>query len=332
MLRVEIADSPHKQAQGLMFRKSLPEDDGMIFIFRKAEKLRFWGVNTYIPLDIAFVDQHHRITKISHIKPLSDKSVQSDTDCHIAIEANLGFFEDRGIKVGDTINFDKRSDRIGIVDFVRSNRKTAQLNPQPQPEVPVKLSPDELDPAKVLDKLEKKKKPQQEISSDQTQMQNGLPVVNVQDLGGILEDSFDDKEGVENNALDTETPDENENIDPEMQQPEVSPTNHEEELYDQPEDFEIPEKEYPDFGSPQDALKWAEQNHEVVRIWYTTKGGRDIERKVEPHGQFVAESTGNPIVVTFDETIGDIRAFILSNVLYQSFLGKKFNPKFVFQA
>jgi uncharacterized membrane protein (UPF0127 family) len=330
MLHVEIADNPYKQAQGLMFRKSMPDQTGMIFLFRKAEKLRFWGVNTFIPLDIAFVDQHHKITKISHIKPLSDRSVESDTDCHIAIEANYGFFEKNKIAVGDRINFERQSDRVGIVAFDKGKKKTAQFAPQNN----LSLTDDELNPDKVIPKLEHNKRilqnPQQgpQISKDRPKQDpSGLPVISLSDLGGILEDSYDEDEEVGLMDQGVEVPDDSQDQSLEMNQPEISP--QQDELDEEPEPFDIPEEDYPEFSNPQEAIQWAQENKEVVRIWYTTKGGRDIEREIEPHGQFVAESTGNPIVVSFDETIGDIRAFILTHVLYHSFVGRQFNPKFV---
>ena len=85
-LKVEIADTPSKTAKGLMFRKSLRDDSGMIFKFNRPQKLSFWGLNTYIPLDIAFVNSENKITNISHISPLSTKPVTSDKACIIAIE------------------------------------------------------------------------------------------------------------------------------------------------------------------------------------------------------------------------------------------------------
>ena len=63
-LNVEMADSPSKHARGLMFRKKLDEDDGMLFKFKSPQNLKFWGLNTYIPLAIAFVSPEKEIVKI----------------------------------------------------------------------------------------------------------------------------------------------------------------------------------------------------------------------------------------------------------------------------
>lgn len=317
MLRVEIADTPYKQANGLMFRRSMPEDSGMIFVFKKADHLRFWGVNTYIPLDIAFVNASNEITQISTISSLSEKSVESKEKCCIAIEANLGYFDRNKIRVGQKIAFDKITDRVGSVDFRQNDlkNKIAQFvgqtgtDPNKQPVAPVvpdqtpEISPNNVQPNPQPDN-------------------NNLPVISISNLEGILEDSYDE---------DTEKPSQDDMIVPNQEgmDPEISPDQQQEQ---EPQEENIPEDdEYPEFGSPAEALTWAQQNREVVHIWYMTKGGRDIKRNVEPHGQFVAESTGNPIVVTFDETIGDIRAFIVSHVLYYSFVGNQFQPKFVVQ-
>jgi uncharacterized membrane protein (UPF0127 family) len=93
-LYVNIADTPSKQAQGLMFVKSMPEDEGMLFDFSRRQVLSFWGSNTFIPLDIAFVDEGGYIRKISKIAPMSEKMVTSDVPCKYAVEANHGYFED----------------------------------------------------------------------------------------------------------------------------------------------------------------------------------------------------------------------------------------------
>jgi uncharacterized membrane protein (UPF0127 family) len=102
-LNVEMAESPSQHARGLMFRKKLGEDDGMLFKFRSPQNLKFWGVNTYIPLAIAFVSPEKEIVKISYISPCSTKSVDSEIDCNMAIEANYDFFKKNNINIGSKI-------------------------------------------------------------------------------------------------------------------------------------------------------------------------------------------------------------------------------------
>ena len=121
MLHVEVADNPIIQSKGLMFRKELKDDSGMLFVFGHSQELRFWGENTFIPLDIAFVSPEKQIVKIAHIKPLSKKVITSDQDCIIAIEANAGYFAKNNIKVGDFIEIEddvKAGYKLGkIVSF-----------------------------------------------------------------------------------------------------------------------------------------------------------------------------------------------------------------------
>lgn len=103
-LKVEIADTPFLQQQGLMFRKKLSSDNGMMFKFNRPHILKFWGVNTFIPLSIAFVSPDNKIINIDRISPLSDKCVSSDSICSIAIEANVDFFEKNNIGIGSSVN------------------------------------------------------------------------------------------------------------------------------------------------------------------------------------------------------------------------------------
>jgi uncharacterized membrane protein (UPF0127 family) len=104
-LKVEIADTPTKHQEGLMFRKKLGEDDGMLFKFKNPQNLKFWGVNTYIPLAIAFVSPDKEIVKISYISPCSQKCVDSEIDCDVAIEANYDFFKKNNINIGSKVEF-----------------------------------------------------------------------------------------------------------------------------------------------------------------------------------------------------------------------------------
>jgi len=116
-LKVEIAETPSTVEKGLMFRKHLDADSGMLFKFNKPRELRFWGVNTYIPLSIAFVSPDNKIVKITDIKPLSEKVVSSEENCNVAIEANLDYFEKNKIGVGSKINVITENDDSIYVIF-----------------------------------------------------------------------------------------------------------------------------------------------------------------------------------------------------------------------
>lgn len=123
MLWVEIASDRYSQEQGLMFREDLGAEEGMVFAFGKPQVLKFWGMNTYIPLDVAFVDEDNRIVKIDRIKPLCLKAVSSDKHCVMAIEANEGFFKSNGIKVGDKVDLANDPFKGPFVTFEQSEGK-----------------------------------------------------------------------------------------------------------------------------------------------------------------------------------------------------------------
>lgn len=85
------------------------------------------------------------------------------------------------------------------------------------------------------------------------------------------------------------------------------------------------------FANNMDMIKSCIANKTVVMIYYTTKGGKFIQRVVEPHGILYATGTGNRLSVTYDRTAGDIRAFIIDNIDYFYVLDDTFVPKFVVQ-
>lgn len=100
---VEIADGPFEQARGLMYRKELGEDRGMLFTYPNERELSFWMRNTSLPLSIAFIDSKGRIMDLLDMKPFDDRSPHyvSSEPVRYALEVNQGFFKERGVKVGD---------------------------------------------------------------------------------------------------------------------------------------------------------------------------------------------------------------------------------------
>lgn len=100
-LSVEVAATERDRQKGLMFRTSLPQNSGMLFVFEKDRRLSFWMKNTYIPLDIAFIDSHGIIKDIYQMRPL-DTSVfyNSSAEVRYALEVNQWWFAKNGISVG----------------------------------------------------------------------------------------------------------------------------------------------------------------------------------------------------------------------------------------
>ena len=111
-LTIEVADTPATLAHGLMFRKDMPSDEGMLFKFPDIQEACFWGKNTYIPLDVAFVGSDNEIMEIRQIVPMSTRLIRSSGLCVMAIETNAGYFENNGIKPGHKIAV-----REGMVEF-----------------------------------------------------------------------------------------------------------------------------------------------------------------------------------------------------------------------
>lgn len=105
-LWVEIVDDEAARAQGLMFRRELPDDEGMLFVFERPQPLSFWMRNTYLPLDIAFVGADFVILNIEAMTPLDEKPrYRSRGPGMYAIETNRGWFNKNGVKPGDTLSF-----------------------------------------------------------------------------------------------------------------------------------------------------------------------------------------------------------------------------------
>jgi len=98
----EVARTPDERAQGLMYREELAENAGMLFVFQDLEERAFWMQNTFIPLDIAYMDPSFRIIDIKPMEPEDEAFVESSGPAQYALEVNRGWFEEHGITVGDT--------------------------------------------------------------------------------------------------------------------------------------------------------------------------------------------------------------------------------------
>jgi uncharacterized membrane protein (UPF0127 family) len=104
-LKAEVADTPQASENGLMFRDSLPEDRGMLFVFEQPKTASFWMRNTRIPLSIAYIDSIGRILEIKSMKPLDETVIPSVSDqVAYALEVNQGWFGRHGIVPGAKID------------------------------------------------------------------------------------------------------------------------------------------------------------------------------------------------------------------------------------
>lgn len=104
-IMVEIADEDEERSRGLMHRESLPEDQGMLFVYTDERTLSFWMRNTLIPLDIAYIDREGRIVDIQQMEPQDSTTHPSAAPAMYALEMNQGWFEANGVEVGDRIEF-----------------------------------------------------------------------------------------------------------------------------------------------------------------------------------------------------------------------------------
>ena len=104
VFNVEIADTDEKQAQGLMFRKSLGDDAGMLFEFAAPKVATIWMKNTEISLDIIFVRKNGSIVKIEHsAQPQTLRSASSEAIVAAVLELPAGKAQDLGISPGDVV-------------------------------------------------------------------------------------------------------------------------------------------------------------------------------------------------------------------------------------
>ncbi|MDD5529384.1 MAG: DUF192 domain-containing protein [bacterium] len=103
-LQVEIVNTPSTMARGLMYRKKLPENKGMLFVFDGLDYHSFWMKNTYIPLSIAFITEGKKIVQIEDMAPFDTINFHTSIiPVKYAIEVNQGWFRRHKVKVGDRV-------------------------------------------------------------------------------------------------------------------------------------------------------------------------------------------------------------------------------------
>jgi uncharacterized membrane protein (UPF0127 family) len=104
LLYVDVADESGEQRRGLMGVEHLPADEGMAFVYDEPVNSAFWMKETLIPLSIAFIDESGRVIGVRDMEPCEVDPCPSygiDEPYVLAIEANLGWFDEHGIVPGD---------------------------------------------------------------------------------------------------------------------------------------------------------------------------------------------------------------------------------------
>ena len=104
---VEIVSKYEDRKKGLMNRRSIPNDYGMLFIWPYERKQCMWMKNTYVPLSVAYIDIRGKIIEIYDMVPFSKDSVCSTKAAKYALEVNSGWFEEKNINIGDSIEIKK---------------------------------------------------------------------------------------------------------------------------------------------------------------------------------------------------------------------------------
>ena len=97
----EVVDTPTERSDGLQFRDELPDGSGMLFVYESEEYRSFWMKDTYIALDIAFLDVSFRIVDIQQMEPHTEDLYNSTAPAMFALEVRKGWFAERGIQVGE---------------------------------------------------------------------------------------------------------------------------------------------------------------------------------------------------------------------------------------
>ena len=106
---IEIAEDEFRREVGLMGRTSLEQNQGMLFIFPDERPVAFWMKNTILPLDMVFINSKNRIVTIhKNTTPFSEQTYPSDSPVQYVLEVNAGFTDRNGVRVGDTVKWEKK--------------------------------------------------------------------------------------------------------------------------------------------------------------------------------------------------------------------------------
>jgi hypothetical protein len=110
-IEAEVAANNPARMQGLMNRKSMPQQHGMLFVFPVEAQHCMWMKNTLLPLSVAFIDAAGRILNIEEMQPQTENNHCAARPARYALEMNAGWFAQRGIKAGDAIGGIERAPR-----------------------------------------------------------------------------------------------------------------------------------------------------------------------------------------------------------------------------
>lgn len=102
---VEVAETPDQKSRGLMFRNEMAPDAGMLFLYRRDRVITMWMANTYLSLDMLFIEADGRIARVAeNTIPLSRETISSRKRARAVLELNAGTARKLGIGVGDRVH------------------------------------------------------------------------------------------------------------------------------------------------------------------------------------------------------------------------------------
>ena len=104
-IRAEVANTSETRSRGLMYRDEVPDGTGMLFVFDREAERSFWMQNTYVALDVAFINANFRIVDIQQMEPESTDIHDGARPAMFALEVRQGWFAEKGIAVGDRCEF-----------------------------------------------------------------------------------------------------------------------------------------------------------------------------------------------------------------------------------
>ena len=100
LIDTQVAATPEQRSTGLMFRRDMPQSEGMLFVFEQASQQCFWMKNTVLPLTAAFVADDGTIVNLADMKPQTTESHCSTQPVRYVLEMNQGWFGKKGIRAG----------------------------------------------------------------------------------------------------------------------------------------------------------------------------------------------------------------------------------------
>ncbi|WP_246316359.1 DUF192 domain-containing protein [Tepidicella baoligensis] len=106
LINAQVANTHQQRAIGLMWRRDMAPNEGMLFVFEQPQRQCFWMQNTYLPLTAAFIEDDGTIVNLADMQPLTTDSHCSAKPVRFVLEMHQGWFAKRGIQAGDRLRGD----------------------------------------------------------------------------------------------------------------------------------------------------------------------------------------------------------------------------------